>query len=86
MSAATCACSAKILQSKGSQQSAIGIADGAAKAAIRAAEGEREAAILRAESNRQAYILEAEGRAQAISSVYQSIREVNPDPSLIAIL
>ena len=77
---------AKILQSEGSQQSAINIADGAAKAAIRAAEGEREAGILRAEGNRQAYILEAEGRAQAISSVYQSIRGANPDPSLIAIL
>ncbi len=77
---------AKILQSEGSQQSAINIADGAAKAAIRAAEGEREAAILRAEGNREAFILEAEGRARAITSVYQAIREANPDPSLIAIL
>lgn len=77
---------AKILQSEGSQQSAINIADGAAKAAIRAAEGEREAAILRAEGNRQAFILEAEGRSQAITSVYRAIREANPDPSLIAIL
>ena len=75
---------AKILQSEGSQQSAINIADGAAKAAIRAAEGEREAAILRAEGNRQAFILEAEGRSQAITSVYRAIREANPDPSLIA--
>jgi regulator of protease activity HflC (stomatin/prohibitin superfamily) len=77
---------AKILQSEGNQQSAINIADGAAKAAIRAAEGERAAAILRAEGNRQAYMLEAEGRAQAITTVYQAIREANPDPSLIAIL
>ena len=77
---------AKILQSEGSQQSALNIADGAAKAAIRAAEGEREAAILRAEGNRQAFILEAEGRSQAITSVYRAIREANPDPSLIAIL
>ena len=77
---------AKILQSEGSQQSAINIADGAAKAAIRDAEGEREAAILRAEGNRQAFILEAEGRSQAITSVYRAIREANPDPSLIAIL
>jgi regulator of protease activity HflC (stomatin/prohibitin superfamily) len=77
---------AKILQSEGSQQSAINIADGAAKAAIRAAEGERQAAILRAEGNRQAFILEAEGRAQAITSVYSAITAANPDPSLIAIL
>ncbi len=77
---------ARILQSEGNQMSAINIADGAAKAAIRAAEGERQAAILRAEGNRQASILEAEGRAQAIKSVYDAIREANPDPSLIAIL
>ena len=77
---------AKILQSEGNQQSAINIADGAAKAAIRAAEGEREAAILRAEGNRQAFMLEAEGRAKAISSVYNAIKEAQPDPSLIAIL
>jgi len=77
---------AKILQSEGSQQSAINIADGAAKAAIRGAEGERQSAILRAEGNRQAYILEAEGRAQAIASVYNAIRAANPDPTLVAIL
>jgi regulator of protease activity HflC (stomatin/prohibitin superfamily) len=77
---------AKILQSEGNQQSAINIADGAAKATIRAAQGERESAILRAEGNRQAFMLEAEGRAQAITTVYQAIREANPDPSLIAIL
>ncbi len=77
---------AKILQSEGSQQSAINIADGAAKAAIRAAEGEREAAILRAEGNRQAFILEAEGRAQAIASVYTAISTAQPDAALIAIL
>jgi len=77
---------AKILQSEGAQQSAINIADGAAKAAIRAAEGERESAILRAQGNREAAILEAEGRSQAIKSVYDAIREANPDPSLIAIL
>jgi regulator of protease activity HflC (stomatin/prohibitin superfamily) len=77
---------AKILQSEGSQQSAINIADGAARAAIRAAEGEREAAILRAEGNRQAAILEAQGRAEAISSIYHAIRTAKPDPSLIAIL
>ena len=77
---------AKILQSEGFQQSAINIADGEAKAAIRTAEGSRAASILRAEGNRQAFMLEAEGRAQAITSVYQAIREANPDPSLIAIL
>ena len=73
---------AKILQSEGNQQSAINIADGAAKAAIRAAEGERQSAILRAEGNRQAFILEAEGRAQAIASIYDAIRDANPESVL----
>jgi regulator of protease activity HflC (stomatin/prohibitin superfamily) len=77
---------AKILQSEGTQQSAINIADGSAKSAIRAAQGEREAAILRAEGNKQALILEAEGKAQAIASVYDAIRKANPDPGLISIL
>ena len=58
---------AKILQSEGTQQSAVNVADGDRQAAIKSAEGERQSAILRAEGNRQAAILEAEGRAQAIA-------------------
>ena len=77
---------ARILQSEGQQQSAVNIADGNRQAAIKQAEGERQAAILRAEGNRQAAILEAEGRAQAILTVYGSIREAQPDPTLVAIL
>ena len=77
---------ARILQSEGQQQSAVNIADGNRQAAIKQAEGERQAAILRAEGNRQAAILEAEGRAQAIQTVYGSIREEQPDPTLVTIL
>ena len=77
---------ARILQSEGQQQSAVNIADGNRQAAIKQAEGERQAAILRAEGNRQAVILEAEGRAQAIQAVYGSIKEAQPDPTLVAIL
>jgi len=77
---------AVILQSEGSQQSAVNIADGNRQAAIKNAEGERQAAILRAEGNRQAQILEAEGRAQAIQTVYTSIKQAQPDPTLVAIL
>jgi regulator of protease activity HflC (stomatin/prohibitin superfamily) len=77
---------ARILQSEGQQQSAVNIADGNRQAAIKQAEGERQAAILRAEGNRQAAILEAEGRAQAIQTVYGSIKEAQPDPTLVAIL
>lgn len=77
---------AKILQSEGQQTYAINIAEGEAQAAVRSAEGERQAAILRAEGARQAAILEAEGRAQAIASVYASIKQAAPDPTLVAIL
>jgi regulator of protease activity HflC (stomatin/prohibitin superfamily) len=77
---------AKILQSEGTQQSAVNVADGDRQAAIKNAEGERQAAILRAEGNRQAAILEAEGRAQAIATVYSAITAANPDPTLVAIL
>jgi regulator of protease activity HflC (stomatin/prohibitin superfamily) len=77
---------AVILQSEGTQQSAVNIADGNRQAAIKNAEGERQAAILRAEGNRQAVILEAEGRAQAIQTVYTSIKQAQPDPTLVAIL
>ena len=77
---------AKILQSEGTQQSAVNVADGDRQAAIKNAEGERQAAILRAEGNRQAAILEAEGRAQAIQTVYSAITAAAPSPTLVAIL
>ncbi len=77
---------ARILESEGTQQSAVNVADGQRQAAIKEAEGAQQAAILRAEGQRQALILEAEGRAQAITSVYAAIAQQNPSPSLIAIL
>ena len=77
---------ARILQSEGQQQSAVNIAQGNAQAAIAQAEGDKQAAILRAEGGRQAAILEAQGRAQAIQTVYGSIKEAQPDPTLVAIL
>jgi regulator of protease activity HflC (stomatin/prohibitin superfamily) len=77
---------ARILQSEGQQTSAINIAEGSRQAAIKQADGEKQAAILRAEGTRQATILEAEGRAQAIETVYTSIKQAQPDPTLVAIL
>ena len=77
---------AAILQSEGQQQSAVNIADGNRQALIKQAEGQKQSAILRAEGNRQAAILEAEGRAQAIQTVYSSIKQAQPDPTLVAIL
>lgn len=77
---------ALILKSEGQQQSAVNIADGAKQAAIKTAEGDKQAAILRAEGARQAAILEAEGRGQAITTVYKSIHDAAPDPTLVSIL
>ncbi|HEY2641997.1 MAG TPA: hypothetical protein VGI66_19165, partial [Streptosporangiaceae bacterium] len=41
-------------------------------------------AVLRAEGEKQSAILKAEGQAQAITSVFQSIHENDPDPKLLA--
>ncbi|MDE3147156.1 MAG: SPFH/Band 7/PHB domain protein, partial [Acidobacteriota bacterium] len=77
---------ARILESEGTQMSAVNVADGERQAAIKEAEGAQQSAILRAEGLRQATILEAEGRAQAVSLVYAAIKEQDPDPTLVAIL
>jgi regulator of protease activity HflC (stomatin/prohibitin superfamily) len=64
---------ASILQAEGQQQSQI-----------LTAEGDKRGAILRAEGEKQAAILRAEGQAEAISTVFQSIHEGDPDPKLLA--
>ncbi len=77
---------ARILESEGTQMSAVNVADGERQAAIKEAEGAQQSAILRAEGLRQATILEAEGRAQAVALVYAAIKAQTPDPTLVAIL
>jgi regulator of protease activity HflC (stomatin/prohibitin superfamily) len=77
---------ARILESEGTQMSAVNVADGERQAAIKEAEGAQQSAILRAEGLRQATILEAEGRAQAVALVYAAIKAQDPDPTLVAIL
>jgi regulator of protease activity HflC (stomatin/prohibitin superfamily) len=51
---------------------------------ILTAEGEKQSNILRAEGEKQSSILKAEGQAQAITSVFQSIHDNDPDPKLLA--
>jgi regulator of protease activity HflC (stomatin/prohibitin superfamily) len=77
---------ARILESEGTQMSAVNVADGQRQAAIKEAEGAQQSAILRAQGLRQATILEAEGRAQAVALVYAAIKAQAPDPTLVAIL
>ncbi len=59
-------------------------AEGVRQAQILTADGDKQGNILRAEGEKQSAILKAEGQAQAITSVFQSIHENDPDPKLLA--
>ena len=59
-------------------------AEGFKQSQILTAEGEKQAQILRAEGEREAQILRAQGEAQAITTVFQSIHDGNPDQGLLA--
>ncbi len=48
------------------------------------ADGDKKGTILRAEGDKQSAILRAEGQAEAISTVFKSIHDGNPDPKLLA--
>jgi regulator of protease activity HflC (stomatin/prohibitin superfamily) len=74
----------KQLKADREKRAAILNAEGMQQSQVLTAEGERRAAILRAEGDKQAQILRAEGQAQAISTVFKSIHEGNPDPKLLA--
>jgi regulator of protease activity HflC (stomatin/prohibitin superfamily) len=74
----------KQLKAEREKRAAILTAEGQQQSQVLTAEGDRKAAILRAEGAKQAAILRAEGEAQAISTVFESIHEGNPDPKLLA--
>jgi regulator of protease activity HflC (stomatin/prohibitin superfamily) len=87
---------AAILNAEGEKLSAITIAEGQKESRILDAEAEKQANIKRAEGVRESKILEATGEAEAIeriaeakakeiTSVYNAIKESNPDDKLIAI-
>ena len=59
-------------------------AEGVRQAQILTADGDKQGAILRAEGEKQSAILKAQGQAQAITSVFQSIHQNDPDPKLLA--
>src|SRR6188472_2655476 len=75
---------AAILTAEGQRQSAILTAEGNKQSMILNAEGDREALILRAQADRESSILRAQGEAQAITNVFQAIRDGQPDQSLLA--
>jgi regulator of protease activity HflC (stomatin/prohibitin superfamily) len=74
----------KQLKAEREKRAAILHAEGLQQSQILTAEGDKRGAILRAEGEKQAAILRAEGQAEAISTVFQSIHDGDPDPKLLA--
>jgi len=74
----------KQMRAEREKRAAILTAEGVRQSQILTADGDKQGAVLRAEGEKQSAILKAEGQAQAISSVFQSIHENDPDPKLLA--
>jgi regulator of protease activity HflC (stomatin/prohibitin superfamily) len=74
----------KQMRAEREKRAAILTAEGLRQAQILTADGDKQGAVLRAEGAKQSAILKAEGQAQAITSVFQSIHENDPDPKLLA--
>ena len=74
----------KQLKAEREKRAAILHAEGLQQSQILTAEGDRRGAVLRAEGEKQAAILRSEGQAQAISTVFKSIHDGDPDPKLLA--
>src|SRR5262249_24012509 len=74
----------KQMRAERDRRAAILNAEGIKQSQILTAEGQKQAAVLTAEGEKQAAILRAEGEAQAISTVFESIHEGNPDPKLLS--
>jgi regulator of protease activity HflC (stomatin/prohibitin superfamily) len=74
----------KQMRAEREKRAAILTAEGVRQSQILTADGDKQGNILRAEGQKQGAILRAEGEAQAISTVFQSIHENDPDPKLLA--
>jgi regulator of protease activity HflC (stomatin/prohibitin superfamily) len=74
----------KQMRAEREKRAAILTAEGVRQSQILTADGDKQGAVLRAEGEKQSAILKAEGQAQAITSVFQSIHENDPDPKLLA--
>jgi regulator of protease activity HflC (stomatin/prohibitin superfamily) len=74
----------KQMRAERDRRAAILNAEGIKQSQILTAEGQKQAAVLTAEGEKQAAILRAEGEAQAISTVFESIHQGNPDPKLLS--
>jgi regulator of protease activity HflC (stomatin/prohibitin superfamily) len=74
----------KQLKAEREKRAAILHAEGLQQSQVLTAEGDKRGAILRAEGEKQSAILRAEGQAAAISTVFKSIHDGDPDPKLLA--
>jgi regulator of protease activity HflC (stomatin/prohibitin superfamily) len=74
----------KQMRAEREKRATILTAEGQRQSQILMAEGDKQGKVLRAEGDKQAAILRAEGEAQAISQVFQSIHQNDPDPKLLA--
>jgi len=74
----------KQMRAEREKRAAILNAEGIRQSQILTADGDKQGTILRAEGEKQSAILKAEGQAQAISTVFESIHEGDPDPKLLA--
>ncbi|HUZ27083.1 MAG TPA: SPFH domain-containing protein [Streptosporangiaceae bacterium] len=74
----------KQMRAEREKRAAILNAEGVRQSQILTADGDKQGTILRAEGDKQSAILRAEGQAAAISTVFQSIHEGDPDPKLLA--
>ncbi len=74
----------KQMRAEREKRAAILTAEGVRQAQILTADGDKQGTVLRAEGDKQSAILKAEGQAQAITSVFQSIHDNDPDPKLLA--
>jgi regulator of protease activity HflC (stomatin/prohibitin superfamily) len=74
----------KQMRAEREKRAAILTAEGVRQSQILTADGDKQGNILRAEGEKQGAILRAEGQAQAISAVFQSVHDNDPDPKLLA--
>jgi regulator of protease activity HflC (stomatin/prohibitin superfamily) len=74
----------KQMRAEREKRAAILHAEGVRQSQVLTAEGEKQGTILRAEGEKRSTVLRAEGQAEAISKVFQSIHDGNPDPQLLA--
>jgi hypothetical protein len=74
----------KQMRAEREKRAQILFAEGVRQSQILTADGDKQGTILRAEGDKQSAILRAEGQAEAITTVFQSIHEGDPDPKLLA--